>query len=497
MKLNQVFRSKWVPVLAFVYLSLPVMIFLLGWVKCVVSIPVCLAIVYSLIRSIQNAAPSGIRLTEHKSKLFVLLAILLVWVLLAGIGGVAWQNRWDHMYRNAIFHDLVRYDWPVVNLQQADPRTLCYYLGFWLPSALIGKLFGDTAGYLFQIVWAYFGVVLSFGLLSEFVKNVSFKTVLFLLFFSGLDILPFVFYQLHAGNLSVLLPMLLHGDHIELSLYQFNASSNTTLLFWLYNQTIPFWVGFLLLLREQNNRNRLFTYMLLLLFAPFPTLALAPLLVYQFLQQPSSECNSFASRAEGLLHSAVTVENATGLIACALLALYFAGNASANHLHLLTINTNTLVHFGLYLATEFLVYLAFVSPQAKKDKVLWILFSTMLVFSFVQMGKSYDFAWRTSIPASFYLMLLLLRWLQSCSASIRWKKWLFALVFLIGCVTPLMEFVRTTENTFACYSGVSQESLTSDAMNSIFDQTEDPFYENFIGKPDSLFSQYLQKDLTN
>ena len=53
-----------------------------------------------------------------------------------------------------------------------------------------------------------------------------------------------------------------------MKLYQFSSASNTTLLFWVYNQIIPFWLVFLLLLRQTNNRTRLFVFMLMLLYSP-------------------------------------------------------------------------------------------------------------------------------------------------------------------------------------------------------------------------------------
>lgn len=39
-------------------------------------------------------------------------------------------------FRNAVFMDLVERPWPV----QSGGNALVYYLGFWLPSALVAKL---------------------------------------------------------------------------------------------------------------------------------------------------------------------------------------------------------------------------------------------------------------------------------------------------------------------------------------------------------------------
>ena len=493
MAIKRSFSGKYLPLLAYVYLCIPVLFFLIFWVKPLLSIPLSLAVVYSCFRAVQNAAGVTIDLRLEKKKLTILFVLLALWVIGSGVGGLVWQNRWDHMYRNALFHDLVRYDWPVSNLAGAQPRSLCYYIGFWLPSALVGKVFGHSAGYVFQLVWAFFGVVLAFLLLSESVKKLSFRVLFLFVFFSGLDILPYLFYGLRSGTAGVLTE-LLHGAHLELTLSQFNSSSNTTLLYWLYNQTIPFWVGFLLLLRETNNRTRLFTYMLLVLFAPFPALALAPLLAYQFIRGLIDARRQTVPGDKHVLLDTFTIENATGFLVSLVIALYFAGNASAGKVSLLALNKNTILHFALYLTTEFLVFLPFVFQKAKKDAAFWVLFATMVLFGFVQMGDSYDFAWRTSIPAAFYLMLLLMRQSLAGDGVARWKKALFVVIILIGAVTPTMELLRTTEMTYASYTGRSSDTLVSQAYESVFDMQEDRFYGNFIGKNDSIFARYIQRD---
>ncbi len=493
MAIKRFLSGKYLPLLAYAYLCIPVLLFLLFWVRPILSVPLSLAVVYGFFQTLRNAHPLQIDLKSQQKKLAVIFILLLLWVISSGIGGLVWQNRWDHMYRNALFHDLVRYDWPVVNFEGATPRSLCYYIGFWLPSALFGKLFGFQAGYLFQLIWAFAGVALAFLLLSESVKKVSFRVLFLFVFFSGLDLLPYLFYVLRSTPLAGVWAELSQGAHLELSLSQFNSSSNTTLLYWLYNQTIPFWVGFLLLLRETASRTRLFTYMLLVLFAPFPSLALAPLLVYLFARDLVAAHHESPSALRGVLYNTFSIENITGVVASLVIALYFMGNASAGKIGLLPLDMNTILHFVLFLITEFLVFLPFVFGAAKKDAIFWILFGTMLAFSFVKMGESFDFAWRTCIPAAAYIMLLLMRQTLSTQKNPAWKRVLFFTVILIGTVTPAMEMLRTAQMTYACYTGKANESLVSFSKESVFDLEADRYYGNFIGRNDSFFAEYLQR----
>ena len=492
MGLGQQIKGKYIPIFAYAYLCIPVLQFLLGWVRPILSIPIALAIVYSLIRVIQKTSPLQAGLFSNKRKLVIILAVLLIWVISSGIGGLVWQNRWDHMYRNAIFRDLVAYDWPVINLAGDAPRGLCYYIGFWLPSAAIGKLFGYQIGYLFQIVWALIGVVLAFLLICDYLGKVNYKTLLLFLFFSGLDVIPFLLYNIHAGNAGEILTRLLQGEHLELQLFQFNSSSNMTLLYWLYNQTIPFWIGFMLVLREKRSASLVFTYALLLLFAPFPTLAMLPLVIYRFFRLSPNIINRSGVHLRQFAREAITVENVTGLLTGLVVAAYYASNAATGKLQLIDMNSKMVVHLVLFLITEFLVYLVFVFSDAKRDMTWWILFGTMIALSFIKLGISYDFAWRTCIPAAFYLMLLVMRYANNITDQARWKKLLFLFVILLGCITPVTEVLRTTENTVNISLGKLDEPLICNNMQSVFDNTKDICYENFIGKQDSFFAKYLQ-----
>ena len=483
---------QYLPHLAYIYLMIPLLLFLIFWITPIVSVPLLIMVLYGVFRIFRNSSSIRLEIPVNRTKLHIIIFVLCLWVIGSGVGGVVWQNRWDHMYRNAIFHDLVHYNWPVINLQGVEPRTLCYYIGFWLPSAAIGKLFGFQVGYFFQLIWASFGVVIAFLLLCEFVKKCSFKVLLIFIFFSGLDIIPYLLYGFRSSSIASILSCLADGAHIELSLSQFNSSSNTTLLFWLYNQTIPFWVGFLLLLRETRNCTRLFTFMLILLFAPFPALALAPLLAFQMIRNIIQQRHATDSKGIEFLSDTFSVENITGFVVSVVIALYFAGNSSAGKTQFLSINISTVIHFIIFLVVEFLVFLPFIFQKAKKDSVFWILFGSMLVFAFIQMGESYDFAWRTSIPAAFYVMILLLKSLPDSKVPV-WKKAALVLVLLIGAVTPMLEIVRTSEMTYACYTGQTDESLISIGKLSVFDLQDDRFYSNFIGRNNSIFAKHLQR----
>ena len=52
--------------------------------------------------------------------------------------------------------------------------------------------------------------------------------------------------------------------------------------------------------------------------------------------------------------------------------------------------------------------------------------------------------------------------------------------------------LRTVEYTVAIDLGKMDETLVCNSMKSVFDNTKDICYENFIGKEDTFFAKYLQ-----
>ena len=496
MNVNSNAKSKWIPTASLVYLSIPILLFLAYWIKPLISIPVIALFLFSLFRTYRNTNSFQLNFNRSGVKIIIIALVLLCWVVLSGIGGLVWQNRWDHMFRNALFSDQVKYTWPVIDASLSAPRMLCYNFGFWLPSALIGKLFGLQAGYFFQIIWAFIGVALAFAFICERMGKISIPALAVFILFSGLDIVLFFIGKIHSNTLQTALPELLAGSHLELKLYQFSSASNTTLLFWVYNQIIPFWVVFLLLLRQTNNRSRLFVYMLMLLYSPFPAVGCLPMVVYQFLQKSNFVEDSGKRRFSAFLRNTLSVENVTGLIVCLIIALFYSSNIATGSVGAIKINTGSLMEFALYFITEYLVYLVFILLYHKADALYWVLMSTMVVFSFITLGNNYDFGWRTCIPAAFYTMLLIMKILTDPAKGQKYKCWKFALIaiLVLGSVTPAMEMLRTVEHTAAYVTGASSEPLKSSALDTVFDEKNNKCYDNFIGTTDSIFAKYLLKN---
>lgn len=323
---------------AHIYLLLPILIFSIGWCKwyigvlmsCVIAAGAYLSIrKYMSSRSVERTYFSVNRRT-----LWTCLAVVIIialWVVLSGIGGYVWQND-DHLYRNTLFNVLVKEDWPVVRSMEIDgsvrERGLVYYIGFWLPAGLIGKLFGQEAGYAFQCVWAIVGIIIFYSMICYWRKKVSLWPLLIFVFFSGLDIIG----TLCNGD-SI---MSLWGvGHLERwpAIYQY--SSMTTQLFWVFNQSIPVWIACGLLFLRPHPQNCILIWSSVMLTSTLPFIGLLPYVIYIICKgdRPIAQYGSVSRYFKEVWKGAVTIPNivcggAIGIIS----SLYLIQNATGGML---------------------------------------------------------------------------------------------------------------------------------------------------------------------
>lgn len=147
---------------AILYLLLPNVLFLMGWVEPWTAIPLIALLTVALIVLLKKAPAPSIQF-EKKDLLFVLLLLFgcLFAVESLGINGHAQQSG-DFVVRNAIYDSLVRESWP---LHSERGEYFVYYHAYWLPPALLAKWLGESFSTIFLWGWTVLGFVLGFSLL--------------------------------------------------------------------------------------------------------------------------------------------------------------------------------------------------------------------------------------------------------------------------------------------------------------------------------------------
>lgn len=467
-------QTKHVKQIGLLYLGIPVLLFLLGWFNYYVSIPLSALIVYVLWKAYRDM--EGKALTVSRGRLIGILAVLFIWVVLSGIGRYSWQNL-DHLWRNAIFNDLVTKDWPVSGSQY----TLCYYIGFWLPAAGIGKLFGSMAVADCALqVWTFIGMCLFYFLVCDYMGKIRMGILILMIFFSGLDI---IFYSIDflkkMGGMKQLALSFTYFPHMEWCTGFFQASSITTMLYWVFNQAVPFFVGVMLMLTTRNTKYLFFTCSLLLIFSPLPFLGFAPVVAYFYIRELREK--KFLPFLKDFVTS---IPNITALAFIIVMGMYYSMNISSGTSGIKPPD----IRYVYFLISQYFIFVIFLPKASWKDPVFVILLIVASLFPLIRLGESGDFGMRTNLAFIIYLMLEVGKRLYDPATSVKVKKGLIA-VLAVGALTPLSEIGRSIQLSYIhMRKGIDLEQKISDE-DSIFDNKL--IGGNFIGEKENPVSRYL------
>lgn len=453
------FELSWAKKAAYLYLGLPVLIFFFGWLNFVPALIFSALFVMVLIRNRQN----NIELFSFRRTDIVLSSfIILIWIFLSGIGGYSFQN-WDHHSRNALFHDLIDYPWPVVydlpeqtavEFSVSPNFLLSYYFGFWLPAALVGKLLGWGAANFFLFLWSFIGLALSVVLTSTKIRLSLIKTSLLLIFFSGMDILGSLLFQnLPLYDYPKSFPPIQHLEWWAGTFGFLQYSSFTTDLFWTYNQFIPALLVLSLFVTASNTRSHIFLIGLCFFFAPLPALGLS---LYAAVAWIRDFFSNWKKETRAALRLILTLENITGFFVAGISLLFFSTNFASEERSVgLPAPVLLFIIFTLF---EWLVLWVFLLPANKKDWTWYLIGMVLLIFPFINFGGSWDFMMRATIP-SFYLLMIGCGVYLSSDLSLQ-KKLPVLIVLIVGSVTALYEMNRSLAR-FAYYSEIPiPDSLT-------------------------------------
>lgn len=497
-------KTKFVICTAYAYLLLPFLLFAAGWMKNIIWIPVVLLLLYCYVKACQDTPamwwPELTR--ENLFKFLVICAVIAFWVYCSGIGRFVYQND-DHPYRNGIFELLVYADWPIKNSVAAGGTfpagatitSLIYYIGFWLPSAAVGKVLGIEAGYYFQAVWAFAGILMVYYFICAHKKKLILWPLLVLILFGGLDVIGC---YLRYPDFQTF--YLFGHEHMEWWSEPYQYSNVTVQLFWVFNQAIPAWLATILTAVQKNNRNLVFILGCLLLSSTFPFVGLALLAAFWAFTRsyPLPEHGSIRQRGtvwlKLFIKDTFTIQNVIGGgITGILSAMYLLSNTASTMImaesRYGSSYDNNIMKYGVFILLEFGIYFIFLYKYNKGKPLYYFLLIGLCLIPPIKVGTGGDFCMRASIPLLFLLLLMVIDTLETAVEK-KHRRLLYGLVLALslGSITAVHEFGRTFQITAEriaagepVYSySVSQEDL----LNNI----------NFSGVVnDSFFFRYITK----
>lgn len=472
--------------LIYLYVFLPIMIFFIGWTRWFISIPGMLILVFCWNRMSKDNPVLDLPEWNRKQAETFAFAVLVIflWVYLSGIGKLVFQNL-DHECRNPIFDILVNNFWPATKDISLDSviqtRGLIYYIGFWMPAAVVGKIFGLNAGYCFQALWAVCGIFIFYLLTCSVLKEVKLWPLIVFIFFSGLDILGYFLVNGTFENLSAI-------SHIEWWT-DFQFSSITTQLFWVFNQAVPAWVIFMLICRQKKNRYIVVLLGCTLLCSSLPFIGMLPFVLYFVFSRKYGDQKG-KDHWKCWFFDTFTVENIVGGGFSGILAfLYLTGNEAGQNITSGSADYNKayLFMYVIFIIIEAGCYYLAVYPYKKREPLFYISLIWLCICPWIKIGYANDFCMRASIPA---LIILYLMVAETLCHSWKDKNWLVFVclmgLFLVGSVTPVHEIMRTTTMTMNAYRNGEAVSLEGQTEDYIFTDC------NFSGTADdNFFFKYM------
>lgn len=423
--------------MALLYLALPNFIFFFGWLE----LPMAFGCGILLSGLLSVALPwtklGNSRDNNNRASRQLLLAVSLVWTACGGAGHLSFANQ-DWALRDAIVGDLIWGDWPVsYGLQDGSHLLLRSAFGYFLPTALIGKVLGIGAANTALFVWTALGTLIFLRLLPIQRKNpweTAFLATV-VVFFSGMDFLGII---LTTGTLPVF-PLRLEWW------VPYSYPSLSGQLFWAPNHALPLWLVSALFLRHY--RHALFPRFVLALmptlplWTPFALIGALPLLLLAAWHH--RHMIATFNRKEQ------TISLASLLLVLGLVR-YLSFDIADIPAGLTSIDddvtgtTGFLQGYLAFAAMEFGILSLLLYARLRKGRKLLLLSTVVLLaLPFLRFGPSNDLLLRASTPPLIVLLYLTLNdlthWLDDKKASF---PWLVAAVLLIGGATPFNEIWR-------------------------------------------------------
>ena len=434
---------KSIVIQAYVWLALPLLIFLAFWVIPWISVPAITAIILILAKIFREKSDSQLyksrgfaaSLRFDRNIWWIILVILLVSIY-CGIGGLYAQNYTDAFGRNAIFYDLVKLPWPTeYSPIDGNARTLVYYFGFWLPAAGVAKICGQSifVGDMAQLAYAVWGIWLITAFLFSYCRGRRrWLALLLLFFFAGWEIVENHFMLHHnLGNYPFIEFFLCAADTAN----YFALNTMHPILTMIYNQGIAAFLGITLIYYQRRCFHTLiFTFSLLMIFAPIPAFGILPICIVW-----------------GLMHfrKSLSFPNILGVLICVLIASFYMGSPVGAEIDLAEIHdTHSLVFMAkcciLFIVTCIAVYIPFIWRSVKNSYLFWALLAIACAAPFFTLTGRIDFGWR--IPTGLAVFMLF----TVTKTAVNVKKWntpknvCFAAVLAIGALSPIIAYAKRT-----------------------------------------------------
>lgn len=432
-----------------IYLLLPIFIFLVSWTKIVYTILFIGLIVWFIKAKKDEFKVKTKNELEKKDikKLVIVLIIILVWLALSGVGGLVRQTG-DYEKHNAVLHDLIEKDYPVEYISKTSLNEfLVYYIAYYLPAAIVGKLLGFTAANVFLFIWTFIGLTIGMFWIFRITKKISIIPIICMIVFGGLEIIGMII--MGAENIFEIA----HKEWWIKDVLMTQLSSLTTLLHWVPQMFIPALIitPILYFYKDKKMPEILFLFIVAsFLWSPFICIGLLPFFLYNCIRR---------IKEEGISNIISTPTYLVCLLLTIILVAYVLSNQNngADTGLLWKVQdieiSKFIPYFLLFQIIEYgalAIFVNFTIKEKKERIYLGITVLVLLVFTAIAGGKYNDFCMRTTIPALITIYIMFVQTILNAKKE-KNKKILiicaiFAVLISFSSVNEIVSRIQNTEH---------------------------------------------------
>ncbi len=381
-----------------IYLLIPSVLFLLTWVHLWIGIPCGIFMIFYTWKTIQESAISNDEIFTSLPTILFCLGISFALNYVLGIGEFRPQT-YDFQANNFKYYDLITHNLPVYYAEQKT--YLCYYTGYYLPSALLAKVFGIETCRYFSFVWSTIGMWLVFLWISTFTrKNIIELLTIVLLFANAWFVIKLLMSFEHFQEY-------LKPYYIQLNQFKLITSSLIKNYAWATQHTIPACLGVCILIDNFRTKTGLKYLLLMLLstlfWSPLTAVGLFPFVAYYFIKELK---NLFSSKMtkDLILMMMLTLSFSP-------LLLYFISTEGihVNNTEFIwqTGVSSWWIFYLIYTFSNFIIWGLFLNYSQNQYKFLWkiaVIFPCLTAI--YRIGIYNDFNIRVSFPSFFMLSIL-------------------------------------------------------------------------------------------
>lgn len=259
--------------------------------------------------------------------------------------------------------------------------------------------------------------------------------------------------------------------HIERWADFLQYSSNTTQLYWVFNQSIPLWLIIALFLLLKESRNVVAICSLSFAYSPLATIGIIPYAIVSVLNSGDKKDNIWKK-----VGKAISIENIfVPLIILIIFGTFYLQNSNSlgnkGFIFIMYPQFKTVTLYISFIIVEFIAYFIAMGRPAMKYRFYWITLIELILLPLYRMGMYNDFCMRASIPSIMILMTIMLNYCldkQLNNISIKRRK-LVIVFMLIGYLTSATEIQRNVKETL----NNSQDTYLQETFYSLADLKPD------------------------